>query len=120
MIPWPVREFSAGMRKLYIPDSNLIVPRAHDLMIRTRFAPSPTGRLHLGNARTALFSALLAEVQATGGAPAKAVPVTVSRIAPESRVTNRFITRPIRGKVALHDTVTDGRIQCRCAKIICS
>lgn len=30
-------------------------------MTRTRFAPSPTGRLHLGNARTALFSALLAE-----------------------------------------------------------
>jgi nondiscriminating glutamyl-tRNA synthetase len=29
-------------------------------MTRTRFAPSPTGRLHLGNARTALFSALLA------------------------------------------------------------
>jgi len=29
-------------------------------MIRTRFAPSPTGRLHLGNARTALFNALLA------------------------------------------------------------
>ncbi|RMG31240.1 MAG: glutamate--tRNA ligase [Gammaproteobacteria bacterium] len=28
--------------------------------IRTRFAPSPTGRLHLGNARTALFNALLA------------------------------------------------------------
>lgn len=27
---------------------------------RTRFAPSPTGFLHLGNARTALFSALLA------------------------------------------------------------
>lgn len=33
---------------------------ATDSMIRTRFAPSPTGRLHLGNARTALFSALLA------------------------------------------------------------
>lgn len=32
-------------------------------MIRTRFAPSPTGRLHLGNARTALFSALLARRQ---------------------------------------------------------
>lgn len=31
-----------------------------DAMTRTRFAPSPTGRLHLGNARTALFSALLA------------------------------------------------------------
>lgn len=29
-------------------------------MIRTRFAPSPTGRLHLGNARTALFNALYA------------------------------------------------------------
>ncbi|MBE8158691.1 MAG: hypothetical protein HAW59_04810 [Betaproteobacteria bacterium] len=27
---------------------------------RTRFAPSPTGRLHLGNARTALFSWLAA------------------------------------------------------------
>ncbi|MDX1901062.1 MAG: glutamate--tRNA ligase [Gammaproteobacteria bacterium] len=29
-------------------------------MIRTRFAPSPTGFLHCGNARTALFSALFA------------------------------------------------------------
>lgn len=28
--------------------------------IRTRFAPSPTGRLHLGNLRTALFNFLLA------------------------------------------------------------
>ncbi|MBA1147165.1 glutamate--tRNA ligase [Ectothiorhodospiraceae bacterium WFHF3C12] len=27
---------------------------------KTRFAPSPTGRLHLGNVRTALFNALLA------------------------------------------------------------
>ncbi|HET6725040.1 MAG TPA: glutamate--tRNA ligase [Gammaproteobacteria bacterium] len=33
--------------------------------IRTRFAPSPTGRLHLGNVRTALFSALAA--RAAGG-----------------------------------------------------
>ncbi len=29
-------------------------------MIKTRFAPSPTGYLHLGNVRTALFNALLA------------------------------------------------------------
>jgi nondiscriminating glutamyl-tRNA synthetase len=33
--------------------------------MRTRFAPSPTGRLHLGNVRTALFNFLLA--RATGG-----------------------------------------------------
>lgn len=32
---------------------------------RTRFAPSPTGYLHLGSMRTALFNYLLA--QATGG-----------------------------------------------------
>lgn len=28
--------------------------------LKTRFCPSPTGRMHLGNARTALFNALLA------------------------------------------------------------
>ena len=28
--------------------------------VKTRFAPSPTGFLHLGNVRTALFNALLA------------------------------------------------------------
>ena len=33
--------------------------------LKTRFAPSPTGRLHLGNARTALFNALLA--RSSGG-----------------------------------------------------
>lgn len=33
--------------------------------IRTRFAPSPTGRLHLGNVRTALFNFLLA--RSSGG-----------------------------------------------------
>lgn len=30
-------------------------------MIKTRFAPSPTGNIHIGNARTALFSFLLAK-----------------------------------------------------------
>lgn len=32
--------------------------------MKTRFAPSPTGYIHLGNARTALFSFLLAKSQA--------------------------------------------------------
>lgn len=35
------------------------------MTIRTRFAPSPTGQLHIGNARTVLFCALLAR-QAEG------------------------------------------------------
>lgn len=30
-------------------------------VVRTRFSPSPTGRIHLGNLRTALFSALYAK-----------------------------------------------------------
>ncbi len=33
------------------------------LTLKTRFAPSPTGYLHLGNVRTALFNALLARQQ---------------------------------------------------------
>src|SRR5881392_1221335 len=32
-------------------------------MMRVRFAPSPTGQLHVGNARTALFNWLLARGQ---------------------------------------------------------
>lgn len=35
-------------------------------MIKTRFCPSPTGFMHLGNARTALFNALLAHHQKDG------------------------------------------------------
>lgn len=34
------------------------------MKVRTRFSPSPTGRIHLGNVRTALFSALYAANQA--------------------------------------------------------
>lgn len=37
-----------------------IVNRPRTIMIRTRFAPSPTGYLHVGGARTALFSWLFA------------------------------------------------------------
>ena len=40
--------------------------RTDALIVRGRFAPSPTGRLHLGNARTALLSWL--DVRARGGA----------------------------------------------------
>ncbi len=29
--------------------------------IRTRFAPSPTGRMHVGNLRTALYAYLIAK-----------------------------------------------------------
>ena len=29
--------------------------------IRTRFAPSPTGRMHVGNLRTALYAFLIAK-----------------------------------------------------------
>ena len=29
--------------------------------IRTRFAPSPTGRMHVGNLRTALYTYLIAK-----------------------------------------------------------
>ena len=35
-------------------------------MIRTRFAPSPTGYMHVGNLRTALFTYLLAKSQPDG------------------------------------------------------
>lgn len=40
-------------------------PRLPDKPARTRFAPSPTGYLHIGGLRTALFSFLLA--RRTGG-----------------------------------------------------
>src|SRR6478609_3848186 len=44
-----------------------------DLMVKTRFAPSPTGFLHVGGARTALYSWLYAQQRARKGEPAKFV-----------------------------------------------
>lgn len=32
--------------------------------VRVRYAPSPTGHLHIGNARTALFNYLFAAIKA--------------------------------------------------------
>ena len=40
-----------------------IFGREHEGMIRTRFAPSPTGYLHIGGARTALYCWLEARRQ---------------------------------------------------------
>ena len=40
--------------------SSALVPSQPPAPVVTRFAPSPTGELHLGNARTALFNQLLA------------------------------------------------------------
>jgi len=40
--------------------ANAISPPGGEPQRVTRFAPSPTGELHLGNARTALFNLLLA------------------------------------------------------------
>ncbi len=43
------------MKRLMIASENFF------MTIRTRFSPSPTGMMHLGNARAALFSALYAK-----------------------------------------------------------
>ncbi len=54
-----------------MPHSSLLTPHSafgmhmNEEKIRVRFAPSPTGQLHLGNARTALFNYLYA--RKTGG-----------------------------------------------------
>ena len=53
--------------------------------MRVRFAPSPTGQLHVGNARTALFNWLLA--RGSGGAFVLRIEDTdVERSTPESEV----------------------------------
>lgn len=48
-------------------DSLMILGQSADLPIRARFAPSPTGYLHLGSLRTALFNKLAVSAS-NGGA----------------------------------------------------
>jgi glutamyl/glutaminyl-tRNA synthetase len=56
--------------------------------VRTRFAPSPTGRLHLGNVRTALFNFLLAE--SSGGTFVVRVEDTDAERSAEAYVENQL------------------------------
>jgi len=49
------------LRKLSLSQRNTISHVQNSAPIVTRFAPSPTGFLHIGGARTALFNALLAK-----------------------------------------------------------
>lgn len=48
------------MRKRFAVHGTAINHRGHALQTRVRFAPSPTGNLHVGGARTALFNYLYA------------------------------------------------------------
>ena len=56
------KDFSSTSRTNAVPKRQPVVPNKP---ARTRFAPSPTGHLHIGGLRTALFSYLLAK--RTGG-----------------------------------------------------
>ena len=72
------RNYSSGLKALRnknkkhsdaaspTPDSLTILGQSADLPIRARFAPSPTGHLHLGSLRTALFNKL-AVLASNGG-----------------------------------------------------
>lgn len=48
------------MTEEYSPDRIIVLQGEREIMVRVRFAPSPTGYLHIGNARTALFNYLFA------------------------------------------------------------
>ena len=49
------------------------------MQVRTRFAPSPTGYMHLGNLRTALYTYLYARSKAAGSSCASRTPTRSAR-----------------------------------------
>jgi hypothetical protein len=79
-----------GPVSLQPPPDKTLLP---DTPCRTRFAPSPTGYLHLGSLRTALFNYLLAK--ATGGQ-------FILRLEDTDRV------RPTRGFLSVDSTTHSG------------
>src|SRR6266511_2433126 len=71
--PWPIRRRGAGLppplrRRCCLVRSrsrrsrrvvtviSLRIPRLEDVTVRVRFAPSPTGSLHIGSVRTTLYN----------------------------------------------------------------
>src|SRR5512132_959280 len=58
------RSLSTPLRSsVRVANVRTLDPKTLELLMRVRFAPSPTGQLHVGNARTALFNWLLARGQ---------------------------------------------------------
>lgn len=63
-LPWSLWTAAAprlGRRKRMAPSlTYLTAMENHESAVRVRYAPSPTGHLHLGGLRTAFFNYLLA------------------------------------------------------------
>jgi glutamyl/glutaminyl-tRNA synthetase len=65
------------------------------LAVKTRFVPSPTGLLHLGNVRTALFMPLRAALTSDTHGPEMD---WIWRLLGEERVRQRFVAAATLGK----------------------